>query len=269
MGRLIPGDYLRTALYRILIKRPRAGIRSALHSFYRIDHVYDVIEQAKRRYQGKFSILEFGTADGYAFTKMLYAVKYLGMEDRITVHGFDTFEGMPPAADARDHDLITGDGWVEGEFHGRLEELTRHCRERYHNFRLHRGFFEETLTDEFLRSLEEELPILVWIDCDYYSSARSVIERLLPHLPNGCVVYFDDYDLNFGSRFTGEARVIDEVNRGLLGADMELVPDRQLSLESNRVYRFVRLDNPIRFEKRLRKHNRHRLRRRTTDSALP
>lgn len=244
-------------------------MRNAIHSFYRIDHVYDVIEHAKRRYEGKFSILEFGTADGYAFTKMLYAVRYLGMDHRITVHGFDTFEGLPAPADGKDRDLITGDGWVEGEFRGRLEELEAHCRGRYQNFRLHRGFFEDTLTDDFLHTLEQELPILVWIDCDYYSSARPVIERLIPYLPNGCVVYFDDYDVNFGSRLTGEARLIDEVNRGVLGDGIELVLDRKLSLDSNRVYRFVRFENPVRYAAVARKHNPNRLRRRTHDSALP
>ena len=65
--------------------------------------------------------------------------------------------------------------------------------------------------------------MLVWIDCDYYTSSRTVMERLLPYLPTGCVIYFDEPEFNFSSRFTGEARLIHEINHGLLGDGIELV----------------------------------------------
>jgi hypothetical protein len=60
-------------------------------------------------------------------------------------------------------------------------------------------------------------------------------------LPTGCVVYFDDYDFNFGSRLTGEARLVAEVNRGLFGQGIEVVLDRRLSWHTDRVYRVTRL----------------------------
>jgi len=242
-GALIPGDYLKTAFYRCAISKPRAVLRRALLSFYRFDHVYAVLEEAKAKYQGRFSVLEFGTHLGYAFTKMLYATRYLGMTDRVTVHGFDTFEGLPPPADRRDQNVVGAhDVYVEGQFRGDLERLDGYCRGRYSNYALHKGLFEETLTSELLAVLADQLPLLVWIDCDYYSSTRTVVERLLPYLPSGCVLYFDDYDLNFGSRLTGEARVVHEVNHGLLGEGVDLVLDHALSMDSQRVYRFVRLD---------------------------
>lgn len=268
-SRLLPGDYLKTAFYRNLIARPRKGLRLALDGFYRFEHVYDVLEEFKRGYRGTFSILEFGTAEGYAFTKLLYATRYLGMEDRVIVHGFDSFEGLPPAAGRPDLDLVTDDGWVEGEYRGSYEALDAYCRRRYRNYRLHRGYFEDTLTDERLALLRTDLPILVWIDCDYYSSARTVIERLIPYLPTGCVVYFDDYDFNFGSRFTGEARVVHEVNQGLFGDGIELILDQALSLRSRRVFRFVRYAPGPRYEPLVRKHNACGRRPRTNDSLMP
>src|SRR5512147_1381886 len=85
-GKLLPGDYLKTLWYLNLVARPRKAIRLALNTFYRMDHIYDVLNEFGRRYSGRFSILEFGTADGYAFTKMLYATKYLRMDDRVVVH---------------------------------------------------------------------------------------------------------------------------------------------------------------------------------------
>jgi hypothetical protein len=268
IGRLIPGDYLKTAFYLNVIARPRRALRLALNSFYRMEHIYDVLREARSNYQGKFSILEFGTAAGYSFTKMLYATRYLGMEDRVLVYSFDSFEGLPAPTDRRDQDLIGTDVWVEGVFKASYEELDAYCSRRYANYRLHRGDFEETLTDRVLNELGTYLPILVWIDCNYYTSARPILECLVDYLPTGCVVYFDDLEMNFGSRFTGEARLLHEINSGLLGEGVELVPDRDLSWNSRAVYRFVRfgpgpqytpLPRPIPEKMRLR----------TNDSALP
>lgn len=269
IGTILPGDYLKTAFFRNVVARPRKAMRLMLNAFYRMEHVYEVLQEAKRNYRGRFSILEFGTADGYAYTKLLYATRYLGMEDRVVVYAFDSFEGMPPAQGRVDQDVVTGDGWAEGEYRGRYEELEAYCGARYSNYRLHKGYFEATLTDEFLASLKEAPPLLVWIDCDYYSSARTVIERLLPHLPSGCVIYFDDIDLNYGSRLTGEARLVHEVNCGDFGSGIELVPDPQLSLSSRRIYRFVRFEPGPQYERIARRHAAGRVRRRTNDSPLP
>src|SRR5262245_2943161 len=205
IGSVLPGNYLKTFTYLNPVYRPRRVLRLTLQSFYRMDHLYAAIREAKENYVGRFSILEFGVADGYAFTKKLYATRYLTMADRITVHGFDTFEGMPKTVDQRDFDLIANDGWVEGQFKADFDSLNTYCLSRYENFQLHKGFFRETLTDGLLQTFKEELPILVWIDCDYYSSAKEVFERLIPFIPSGCIVYFDEYEFNYGSRFTGEA----------------------------------------------------------------
>lgn len=249
IGKLLPGDYLKTAFYLNVVARPRKIMRLALNGFYRMEHVYDVLRDAKQHYTGRFSILEFGTNEGYALAKMLYATRYLKMEDRVTVHGFDTFEGMPSPRDARDRNLVFNrDEWVEGQFKGEYERLDALLSARYSNYRLHRGLFDEALTEEVLAVFQSELPILVWIDCDFYSSARSAMERIMPYLPNGCFVYFDEYEFNFGSRLTGESRLVHEINHGAFGEDLELVLDRNLSMDSRRIYRFMRLDNPVRYE---------------------
>jgi hypothetical protein len=243
LGRALPGDYLKTTVYRHVIAKPRAALRQALLGFYRFDHVYAVLEEVKQRYTGSFSILEFGTNRGYAFTKLLYATKYLGLTDRVTVHAFDTFEGLPPAADQRDRNVVGNSAvFYQGQFESDYEALDALCRRDYHNFALHKGLFEDSLSPELLKTFETQLPILVWIDCDYYSSTRTVLERLLPYLPSGCVLYFDDWELNYGSHLSGEARAVHEVNHGVFGDGIELVLDRALSLESDRIYRFVRLE---------------------------
>ena len=269
-SKLLPSDYLKTAVYMNLISKPRKLASQFLNGFYRIDHIYDVLKEAKRSYLGKFSILEFGSADGYAFIKMLYATKYLGVSDRVVAHSFDSFEGMPPSQDAGDLDLIVGDNWAEGQFSGRYESLVDYCKERYTNYAVHKGYFKDTLTEDFLESLKTDLPILIWIDCDIYSSTRMVFEKLIPFIPNGCVIYFDDFEiLNYGSRFTGEARFVSELNQGDFGDKIELVLDQKLSMDSKRCYRFIRSDGGPSYTALDGRHSTDQVRRRTNGSALP
>ncbi len=212
------------------------------------DHVYGVISEATRYYKGNFSILEFGVAGGASFTKKLYATKYLKVADRVTVHGFDSFEGMHSTDDRRDLALVNDDSWVEGQFKSSYDKLNDYCSKHYPNYRLHKGMFDETLTDELIADLVRTPPILVWIDCDYYTSSRVVMEKLIPVLPNGCVIYFDEPEFNYGSRFSGEMRLIHEINQGEFGNHIELVLDRALSLNTDRIYRFINANRDSTYE---------------------
>lgn len=239
VGRLIPGTRLKTAVYLNLIYAPRKFLRNYSSGFYRIDHIYEVLREFSNRFEGRFSVLEFGVADGYAFTKKLYAARYLGVSDRFTFHGFDTFEGLPPIDEGVDRSLLSGDAWEAGTYRGRFEELQSYCAANYDNFKLHRGLFDDTLRQDFLESLISDKPALIWIDCDLYSSTKSIFDRLIPFIPTGCVIYFDDIYYNYSSRFTGEMRAVHEINAGLFGEGIELVPDRNLSWDSNRVYRMI------------------------------
>ncbi len=268
VGRLIPGTYLRTFVYLNGIAATRKFLRKSIGSFYRMDHIYDVLKEFKKHYKGNFSILEFGVADGYSFTKKLYAVCYLKMEDRIMVHGFDTFKGLPDETSSADHSLVVGDEWSEGHYKGRYDNLTKYCRGKYKNFKLHKGLFEETITDNFLETLAEQPPILIWVDCDYYSSNKVIFERLIPYIPTGCVIYFDDIYFNFSSRFTGEMKAVWEVNQGKFGEGIELVLDSALSWDSNRVYRFININQKKSYEL-IAPVKEDPVRRRRDDSPLP
>jgi hypothetical protein len=248
IGKLIPGTYLKTFVYLNFISATRKFLRKSIGSFYRGDHVYDVLKEFKKGCKGNFSILEFGVADGYSFTKKLYATRYLKMEERVMVHGFDTFEGLPGSDIPEDSSLVVGCEWTKSHYKGRFENLSEYCRSKYKNFSLHKGLFEETITDDFLETLKDLPPILIWVDCDYYSSTRVIFERLIPYIPTGCVIYFDDIYFNFSSRFTGEMKAVWEINHGKFGEGIELVLDSALSWDSNRIYRFINMNQKRGFE---------------------
>lgn len=236
----LPGDTLKTWVYLNAVMAPRKLLRRAATSFSRFDFVYDTLREFSTQYQGPFSILEFGTAQGYAFAKLLGATRYLKLEDRVTVHGFDSFEGLPVANTAADKGALANP-WMKGAYRASYEVLRDYCEQhRFRNYRLYKGYFEDSMTPEVVATFATQQPVIVWVDCDLYTSSLTVMERLMPYLRSGCVVYFDDYDFNFGARSTGQARLVHEINQGKLGPDIELAHDADLSWDSRNVYRLLK-----------------------------
>lgn len=209
---------------------------------------YDCLRRALAAYPGNMTVLEFGCAFGAFTGKLLSLVELLRADTRVQVVAFDTFSGMPSATDASDRlphsPYSKGSPWVEGSFAADEQEVDRHLRGMgYTNFQLVKGPFSESLTDALLSDLSSAPPALVIIDCDYYSSTRDVLSRVLKIAPSGTVFYFDDVWFNWYSKRSGELRAIDEVNSGCFGEQFELVEDYRLGMLSQRVYRLVRHDS--------------------------
>lgn len=93
-----------------------------------------------------------------------------------TVHGFDSFEGLPEAW----HNEARGSYSTRGV----LPQVPA-------NVILHPGWFEHTLP-EFLGKHEGPAR-LINIDCDMYSSTRTVLQHLAPRIVPGTVLVFDEY----------------------------------------------------------------------------
>jgi hypothetical protein len=94
-----------------------------------------------------------------------------------TVHGFDSFQGLPEAWSAHE-----GPGAYSTA--GRLPRIAG-------DVSLHAGWFEDTLPVFFA---SHPGPIrLLHIDCDLYSSTRTVLEYADERLVPGSLVVFDDF----------------------------------------------------------------------------
>ncbi len=114
--------------------------------------------------------LEFGVGDGAS-------LRHLGASGR-RLHGFDSFEGLPEA-------------WS-----GTFERAGKFSRQGAPppvpaNVTLHRGWFDQTLP-AFLREQAEAVSFL-HVDCDIYSSTKTVFDILMPRLGPGAVIVFDEY----------------------------------------------------------------------------
>lgn len=116
-------------------------------------------------------VLEFGVAEGHSAAEMGH---FFGSER--TIHGFDSFEGLPE--DWRPE-------FPQGIFACEVPRLPD-------NIVLHKGLFNETLPG-FLDALHYTDKIaFLHLDADLYSSTAYVLEQLEDRLVPGSFVVFDE-----------------------------------------------------------------------------
>lgn len=117
-------------------------------------------------------ILEFGVNEGGSIN---FIASRIGMR---TVHGFDSFEGLPEA--------WSGNNMAAGYFSrgGRLPRVRD-------NVRLHKGWFDLSLPD--FTAVEPGPIAFLHVDCDLYSSTKTIFDLLGDRLVPGAVIVFDEY----------------------------------------------------------------------------
>lgn len=140
-----------------------------------------VYRYVMRQIPEKGLILEFGVNKGYSINALAT------LTDR-TVHGFDSFEGLPDDAEIPTFS-DGGQKWFKGKMDrgGSLPEVRE-------NVRLHKGWFDAVLPD-FYRSHNEAVA-LMHIDSDIYTSAKCVLDCSREHIVDGTIIIFDEY-LNY------------------------------------------------------------------------
>jgi len=115
--------------------------------------------------------LEFGVENGDS-------VSWIAARTQRTVHGFDSFEGLP-------------EDW-SGTFERRGKFSRRGAAPKVPgNVELHVGWFDKTLPD-FLRTTNENVALL-HVDCDIYSSTKTLFDQLGDRLKPGSIIVFDEY----------------------------------------------------------------------------
>lgn len=115
-------------------------------------------------------VAEFGVYHGLSLRRLARQVDS-------PIHGFDSFEGIP-------EDWKPGEPKGSYSTRGRMPDMPPHVT-------LHRGWFEDTLPG-FVAAQQERLRF-VHVDCDLYSSTRTVLEGLRSLLQAGTVMLFDEY----------------------------------------------------------------------------
>jgi len=149
----------------------------------------DTFNKRKQLYRHALSLapeqgllFEFGTYKGASINQLAKLMP------NKRFYGFDSFAGLP-------------EGWTAGTHQGGLNANGKLQRVR-NNVRLIRGFFDASLPP-FLKDCGNEQVAFVHIDCDLYSSTKTVLDLLKSRLIAGTVLVFDEY-YNYPSWLQGE-----------------------------------------------------------------
>ena len=133
---------------------------------------WDLLSYALGLAPAKGMALEFGVADGAS-------LRHVSKQSTRRFHGFDSFEGLP--------ENWSGTFERKGKF-SRAGDLPAVPV----NVTLHPGWFSHTLPI-ILKTHPNERVAFLHVDCDIYSSTRTVFELLAPRLGPGSVIVFDEY----------------------------------------------------------------------------
>lgn len=166
-----------TAAY-VLAKMPGAVVSRSSHDL--------LTWAAKKCRKDEGLVLEFGVWKGASLSLLARAFDQ-------TVYGFDAFKGLP-------------EDWHSGMGTGTFA-LDRPPQVPA-NAELVIGWFHETL-DDFLASHPGRIKFL-HVDCDLYSSTRTVLHGCAERLSTGSIIVFDEY-FNYPGWQQGEFRAFQEI----------------------------------------------------------
>jgi len=173
----------------------------------------------KEFFRGAFAALAFNGIDGdYAEFGCCGGVTF-GLAFRQSrkrnylckLWAFDSFKGLPSkVTEEDDHPM-----WIEGTMAIDMQEFIKICNENHiprSEFRIVPGYFEESLRDTASDNLPQNIS-LAYVDCDLYSSTKSVLEFLTPRMKHGMIIAFDDYYCWSPSQLSGERKACTEYFR--------------------------------------------------------
>ena len=154
--------------------------QSRLKSFQYLSHIkpmprllgsgYTVLKKAYEAMSLKDGlILEFGVRHGTS-------IRQLASFTSKPIYGFDSFEGLPEDWHQESKEVYST--------RGKIPKAPPHVT-------LIPGWFEETLP-LFLEKREEDVA-LINIDCDIYSSTKTVLDLLSDRIKKGTIMIFDEY----------------------------------------------------------------------------
>jgi Macrocin-O-methyltransferase (TylF) len=148
----------------------------------------------------KGSVVECGVFKGFGVMSWAKLSTILEPENLTRrIYAFDTFEGFP-RVDAKDANLVTSHeaGAFWSDSYGELQALiAEYDKDRFlgHMDKIHliKGDLQETLP-RFLQEHPHLVVSLLFLDMDLYEPTKLAIEQVLPRMPKGAVIAFDELD---------------------------------------------------------------------------
>jgi len=151
---------------------------------------------------------EFGVFNGNSIGSMYLAREAMGLKS-MRLFGFDAFQGLPAGAEKEDAGV-----YKAGFYTCSFEQMQQCLLRRNINpneITWVTGWYNETLNEETSKKLDLRKIGLVFIDCDTYSSSKTVLDFLKSLITEPMIICFDDwklYDLDIKGE--GEYRAFNE-----------------------------------------------------------
>ena len=148
----------------------------------------------------KGSIVECGVFKGFgvmAWAKLSAMLEPENLTRRI--YGFDTFAGFPSVApeDKSTHATSSVGDLHADSYAELLELIAQYDQDRFlghvPKVSLVRGDIAATIP-QFVAQHPHLLVSLLFVDCDLYEPTRAALEHLVPRMPAGAVLAFDELD---------------------------------------------------------------------------
>lgn len=117
--------------------------------------------------------LEFGVYEGYTLRRWAKLLT----DPASSLHGFDSFEGLP-------------ENWDELRPKGTFDVKGMIPQYDDSRIKLHQGWFEDTLPRFALPAHER---LVIHVDADLYSSAKFVLDTLRAAIVPGSIIIFDEF----------------------------------------------------------------------------
>ncbi len=155
-------------------------IQSFPETFALLDHVLPMVKPAPGL------VCEFGVFKGRSINFIASKLQ------QHTVHGFDSFEGLP-------------EDWTDGLPRGafKVDALPQVAS----NVTLIKGWFDKTLVP-FIESHPGDA-LFLHVDSDLYSSAKTIFDTFAPRIKAGTIIAFDEY-FNYPGWQYGEFKAFQE-----------------------------------------------------------
>lgn len=157
--------------------------------------------------------MEFGVLNGESMADVYRQLRGSPIKH---YYGFDSFEGLPELSKDDQNSLQYTPCFYEGNFKSMQKDFVKKsimstCRIKEEDLTLVEGFFSDSLKSFNKDMLKDKgSPLLVYIDCDLYSSTKDVLEFITDLVIDGTWILFDDYWTYRGSPEKGEQKAIRE-----------------------------------------------------------
>jgi hypothetical protein len=136
--------------------------------------------------------LEFGVFNGSSLSSMYSTSQKLGLSSRF--FGFDAFQGLPTGSEKEDDGV-----WKKGFYSCSFEKMSGCLREKGidpNKVNWVNGWYQDTLNSELINKYNIKKLGIVFIDCDTYSSSKTVLDFIAPLIKESVIICLDDWKLN-------------------------------------------------------------------------